>query len=60
VDAERPDGEDVLASVDRVPSGIGTRAGTAPPRAVTTADLARFAETFADLTDSEVMRRAWD
>ncbi len=26
---------------------------------VTRADLARFGETFADLTDGEVMARAW-
>jgi hypothetical protein len=28
-------------------------------RRTTVADLARFAETFADLADEEVMRRAW-
>ena len=27
--------------------------------AVTTADLARFADTFGDLADSDVMSRAW-
>jgi len=30
-----------------------------PADAVTTDDLARFAETFADLGDPEVMSRAW-
>jgi plasmid stability protein len=33
-------------------------AATSAP-AVSTADLARFAETFADLDDPDVMSRAW-
>jgi plasmid stability protein len=31
----------------------------APSRPVSVEDLARFAETFADLTDPDVMSRAW-
>jgi plasmid stability protein len=31
----------------------------APGRPVSVEDLARFAETFADLTDPDVMSRAW-
>lgn len=30
-----------------------------PARAVTVQDLARFADTFSDLADEELMARAW-
>lgn len=35
------------------------RAQTLEPVPVTVADLTRFAETFADLDDPDVMDRAW-
>jgi hypothetical protein len=35
------------------------RSANAPAGPVTIADLARFTETFADLTDPDVMQQAW-
>jgi hypothetical protein len=62
--------EDVVAAIDANAHRLGLsrteylrralareRAMTAT--AVTVDDLSRFAETFADLADEEVMRRAW-
>lgn len=62
--------DDVLAPIDAKAQRLGlsrteylrralTRERATSARAVTVADLSRAAETFADLSDAEVMRRAW-
>ena len=63
--------EDVLAGIDANAKRLGLsrveylRRALARERAVLgqhvgVEDLARFGETFADLADSDVMRRAWE
>ena len=62
--------EDVIAAIDTKARGLGLsrteylrrtlareRAGS--PAEVSVADLAAFADTFADLADPEVIDRAW-
>ena len=68
--ADRDVPDDVIAAVDARASRLGLSrseyvrrrlaqdAATAGAR-VTTQDLARFAEAFADLADPGVMSRAW-
>jgi len=61
--------DDVIAAVDARASRLGLSRSeyvrrrlaqdAAAAAAVTTGDLARFAETFADLDDPAVMSRAW-
>jgi hypothetical protein len=61
--------DDVIAAVDARASRLGLSRSeyvrrrlaqdAAAGAAVTTRDLARFAETFADLDDPAVMSRAW-
>jgi hypothetical protein len=63
--------EDVVAAVDAEAKRAGLSrseylrrlvarsAATAASGPVSVHDLSRFAETFADLDDAEVMRRAW-
>lgn len=64
--------DEVLAAVDVKAKRLGlsrteylrrqllqTATGTDEPAVVTPDDLRRFADTFADLDDPEVMRRAW-
>jgi hypothetical protein len=63
--------DEVLAAVDARAGRLGLSrseyvrrrlaqdAAAAPEAAVTTADLARFGEVFADLADSDVMDQAW-
>ncbi len=62
--------DEVLAAVDARAGRLGlsrseyvrrrlAQDAAAPEAPVTTADLARFAEVFADLADSEVMDQAW-
>lgn len=62
--------EDVIAAIDIKAQRLGlsrteylrrtlTRERDAAPTAVSVADLAAFADTFADLADPEVMDRAW-
>jgi hypothetical protein len=62
--------EDVIAALDMKAQRLGlsradyllrvlTRERALQPVEVSGADLASFAETFADLDDPEVMNRAW-
>ena len=62
--------EDVIAAIDIKAQRLGlsraeylrrtlTRERGVAPGEVSVADLASFAETFADLADPEVMHRAW-
>lgn len=62
--------EEVVAAVDLGARRLGlsrseyvrrmlAQDATRPGGPVTVADLSRFAETFADLGDPEVMRQAW-
>lgn len=62
--------EDVIAAIDLKAQRLGlsradylrrvlARERDAQPVQVTVANLASFAETFADLDDPDVMRRAW-
>ena len=62
--------EDVIAAIDTKARRLGlsrteylrrtlTRERDVVPTAVSVADLAAFAETFADLADPEVIDRAW-
>ena len=62
--------DDVLAAVDARAARLGlsrseyvrrrlAQDAAAPEAAVTAADLARFSEMFSDLTDPQVMDRAW-
>lgn len=62
--------ENVVAAIDADASRLGlsrteylrrrlVRDTTTTGDAVTVEDLSRFAETFADLADPEVMRQAW-
>ena len=62
--------EDVIAAIDTKAQRLGlsrteylrrtlTRERDATPAAVSVADLAAFADTFADLADPEVIDRAW-
>ncbi|MCY7301048.1 MAG: hypothetical protein LH616_17800 [Ilumatobacteraceae bacterium] len=61
---------DVIAAVDRAARRLGQSCGAyvrrvlvrerdTPSAAVSSADLVRFASTFADLTDDAVMSCAW-
>ena len=63
--------EGVLTAIDAKASRAGmsrteylrrtlARESTSTGDDVTVEDLARFADTFADLTDDDVMRRAWE
>jgi len=63
--------DDVLAAIDAKAQRIGVsrseylRRALARERAetdvdVTVEDLSRFADTFADLADADVMRQAWE
>ena len=63
--------DDVLAAIDAKAQRIGLsrseylRRALARERAetdveVTVGDLSRFADTFADLADAEIMRQAWE
>jgi len=63
--------DDVVAAIDAKANQMGLsrteylrRSLTSDAKAsggtVTSADLSRFAETFADLGDPEIMRRAWE
>lgn len=63
--------DEVLAAIDAKAQRLGLsrseylRRALARERAttdvdVTVDDLSRFADTFADLADDEVMRRAWE
>lgn len=62
--------DDIIAAIDAKAHRLGLsrteflrrtlareRSATATP--VTVDDLSRFAETFADLADEEIMRQAW-
>ena len=62
--------DDVIAAVDARASRLGlsrseyvrrrlAQDAAAAGQAVTTQDLARFADVFADLSDPDVMSRAW-
>lgn len=64
--------EDVIAAVDAKARRLGlsrteylrrqllqTATSSEEPGTVTTEDLRRFGDTFADLSDPEVMRQAW-
>jgi plasmid stability protein len=62
--------DDVIAAVDARASRLGlsrseyvrrrlAQDAAAADQAVTTQDLARFADVFADLSDPDVMSRAW-
>jgi len=62
--------DDVLAAVDARAGRLGlsrseyvrrqlAQDAVVPEAAVTAADLARFGEVFGDLTDPEIMDRAW-
>jgi hypothetical protein len=62
--------DEVLAAVDARAGRLGlsrseyvrrrlAQDAAVPDTAVTSADLARFGELFADLADPEVMGRAW-
>jgi len=62
--------DDVLAAVDARAGRLGlsrseyvrrrlAQDATAPDAAVTTADLARFSELFANLADRDLMDQAW-
>ncbi len=62
--------EDVIAAIDAKAQRLGlsrteylrralTRERDVTPAAVSVADLAAFADTFADLADPEVIDRAW-
>jgi hypothetical protein len=62
--------DDVLAAVDARAGRLGLSRSeyvrrrlaqdmALPEAPVTTADLARFSETFADLADPEIMDHAW-
>src|SRR6202046_813724 len=61
--------DDVIAAVDARASRLGLSRSeyvrrrlaqdAAAGQAVTTQDLARFADVFADLSDPDVMSRAW-
>ncbi len=62
--------EDVIAAIDRKAQRLGlsrteylrrtlAREHSATPGEVSLADLAAFANTFADLADPEVIDRAW-
>jgi hypothetical protein len=63
--------DDVLAVIDAKARRVGlsrseylrralAREGTTGAAPVTVDDLSRFAETFADLADPDVMRQAWE
>lgn len=63
--------EDVVAALDARASRLGlsrneylrrrlAQESVASPEPVTVDHLTTFAETFADLTDAEVMRGAWE
>lgn len=63
--------DDVVAAIDAKARRLGlsrteylrralTRERAAGSGDVTVDDLTRFAETFADLADDDVMRRAWE
>jgi len=63
--------DDVIAAIDAKARRIGVsrteylrrtlaRERTSTSSEVTVDDLARFAETFADLADEDLMRRAWE
>jgi hypothetical protein len=62
--------EDVVAAIDAAASRLGlsrseylrrklAREVATTADAMTVEDLVRFADTFADLADPEVMRQAW-
>lgn len=62
--------DDVVAAIDAKAKKVGVsraeyvrrtpaRETVAGDEAVSVADLTRFADTFADLTDDDVMRQAW-
>jgi AraC-like DNA-binding protein len=62
--------DDVVAAIDANARRLGlsrteylrralARERAVTPTSVTVDDLSRFADTFADLADEEVMRRAW-
>lgn len=62
--------DDVVAAIDANARRMGLSrseylrrrladAATGPAGAVTTADLSRFAQAFADLEDPDVMAQAW-
>jgi hypothetical protein len=63
--------EEVIAAIDAKARRVGVsrteylrrtlaRESATTEGEVTVGDLARFAETFADLADDEIMRQAWD
>jgi hypothetical protein len=63
--------DDVVAAIDAKARRLGVsrteylrralaREGSTTADEVTVHDLSRFAETFADLADDDVMRRAWE
>jgi plasmid stability protein len=63
--------DDVVAALDARASRLGlsrneylrrrlAQEAARNPQAVTVEDLAAFADTFADLTDAEVMKAAWE
>ncbi|QLY31588.1 ribbon-helix-helix protein, CopG family [Nocardia huaxiensis] len=63
--------DDVIAAIDAKAKRLGlsrtqylrrtlAREAASDERRVTAADLVWFSDTFADLADEEVMRRAWE
>lgn len=63
--------EEVIAAIDAKARRVGVsrteylrralvRESATIDEEVSVSDLARFAETFADLADDEVMRQAWE
>ncbi len=63
--------DDVLAAIDAKARRVGlsrteylrrtlARESATTEETVTVQDLARFADTFADLADADVMRQAWE
>jgi hypothetical protein len=63
--------EDVVAAIDAKARRIGisrteylrralARESATTSEDVTVQDLSRFAETFADLADDDIMRQAWE
>lgn len=63
--------EEVIAAIDAKAKRVGVsrteylrralvRESTTIEQEVSVRDLARFAETFADLADDDVMRQAWE